>query len=489
MKTNKEVILIARSYLGQGGAIFRKFCGLVGDQAYCNAYVDYVAYKGGVSSLYWDGKKITYCPTAYAWCRKHLARVPLYLAMPSDPIFFDWDKNGVPNHIGFVEHKISTSAIKTIEGNTSETDEDGNVIATGVVAEKTRNGDYVLGIFRPHYKPKAIHLGRLSIDGDFGFDSIANLERALGMKPTGVLTKKVVKALQKKAGAKPDGDWGKETSKKVQKMTGAKVDGDFGVKSVKKLQQWTNKQNKVEPAEPEPEKPEPEAPKKYSGRMPKLPPKTAKIAVECAYAYKTSPSVYKYSTGKPKKQYKKRLNEAYPSRKHWKHAKSRAGASCDVFAGTVLKCSGYKKAPHAMSKMVAWCRKHLKRVKTAQNGDILTRTNHVMIFLELNGKKFVANAHFLNMGGTYGYVEKPSHYTDIWRPSGLSYFSKGDKFTDVKYLRRYLNWYGQYGLDEDRYDFNENVERAVKDFQTREGLEVTGKFGKAEIERAEVVTR
>lgn len=476
MKTNRELLAIAKKQIGNGGSKYQKYVGKSG--SWCDMFVYWLFNANGCKSLLpWTGLQKTYCPASIKWCRKKLAEIPPYLAMACDIIYFDWDKNGVPNHIGIVEEKVSTAIINTIEGNTSG----------GIVDDKARNTYYNCGIFRPKFVPEKINLGVLKVDGDLGYDTIANLERALGLQPTGILTKKVVKALQKKAGAKADGHWGKNTSKAVQKMTGAKVDGDFGVKSVKKLQQWINKQNKVEPAEPEPEKPEPEAPKKYSGRMPKLPPKTAKIAVECAYAYKTSPSVYKYSTGKPKKQYKKRLNEAYPSRKHWKHAKSRAGASCDVFAGVVLRCSGYKKAPHAMSKMVSWCRKHLKRVKTAQNGDILTRTNHVMIFLELSGKKFVANAHFLNMGGTYGYIEKPSHYTDIWRPSGLSYFSKGDKFTDVKYLRRYLNWYGDYGLDENKYTYNEAVERAVKDFQTREGLEVTGRFTEKELERAKLI--
>ena len=61
MNKNREVLKIALSFLGKGGAIFRKFCGLPGGAAWCNAFVDYVAYKGGVSSLYFNGKKETYC--------------------------------------------------------------------------------------------------------------------------------------------------------------------------------------------------------------------------------------------------------------------------------------------------------------------------------------------------------------------------------------------------------------------------------------------
>ena len=266
-------------------------------------------------------------------------------------------------------------------------------------------------------------------------------------------------------------------------MVGATVDGEFGPKSVKCLQKWVNKQN-VHDVPETPSKPKLEP---YKGTLPKLPPKTAKIAMKCAYPYGTPSRKYKYKGGKPKPEYKEELNKAYPHRKHWKYAKSRAGASCDVFAGTVLKRSGYKKAPHAMSKMVAFCKRSLKPVSHPQNGDILTRTNHVMVCVDIKGRKLVANAHFLTMGGTYGYIEKPSHYTDIWRPMTESYFSEGDIFTDMKHLKAFLNWYGGHNLQ--GYTFGSKTKQAVMDFQAKEGLEVTGRFGAKELERAKAVRK
>ena len=102
MKTRSEVLKIAESYLGDGGAVFRKFAGLPAGASYCNAYVDYVANKGGVASLYFNGKKETYCPHSIEWCKKNLAQVPLYWGLPVDIIYFDWEPNGRPNHIGLV---------------------------------------------------------------------------------------------------------------------------------------------------------------------------------------------------------------------------------------------------------------------------------------------------------------------------------------------------------------------------------------------------
>ena len=473
MTTNKQLIKIALNHLGEGGAKFRKFAGLPSGAAWCNAFVDYIAYQGDVEHLYFNGVKETYCPHSIKWCEKNLAQIPPYLAMAGDIIYFDWEKNGVPNHIGLVRDKVSTSTIATVEGNTNGS----------VVAKKNRSTGYVQAIFRPHFIATGLKLGRIEVDGDFGYSSIGNLQRALGIQVDGILGKGTVKALQTRAGVKADGHWGKGTSKAVQKMVGATVDGEFGVKSVKCLQKWVNKQDVHETPET-PSKPKLEP---YKGTLPKLPPKTAKIAMKCAYPYGTPSRKYKYKGGKPKPEYKEELNKAYPHRKHWKYAKSRAGASCDVFAGTVLKCAGYKSAPHTMSTMVAWCRRHLKKVSSPQNGDILTRTNHVMVFLELRGKKRVANAHFLDHGGTYGIIEKVGQHTDIWRPDCPSYFSYGDEFTDMKYLKRFLNWYGGYGLR--GYTFGDKTREAVKDFQTKEGLTVDGKFGSESLARAKAVTK
>ena len=127
-KNNFELLQIAESHLGQGGSRFRKFCGLPAGAAWCNAFVCYIFNEGGDASLFYGGKKVTYCPTSMAWCRKNLAQIPIYLALPMDVIYFDWEPNNVPNHIGFVRERVSDLEVKTIEGNTSG----------GIVANKTR---------------------------------------------------------------------------------------------------------------------------------------------------------------------------------------------------------------------------------------------------------------------------------------------------------------------------------------------------------------
>ena len=230
-KSNVEQLNIAKKYLGQGGSKFRKYCGLPSGSAWCDAFVTTIFAEAGNANLFCGGTKQTYCPTTIKWCRQSLAEVPPYLALPSDIIFFDWEPNEIPNHIGFVRERKDCEAIYTIEGNTSG----------GIVAEKVRNTKYVCGIYRPHFKASFDESKPLVVDGYFGYNSIAMLQKALGVGVDGILGQGTVKALQKKCGATADGLWGRATSKAVQKWLGVTVDGYFGPNSVKALQTWINK--------------------------------------------------------------------------------------------------------------------------------------------------------------------------------------------------------------------------------------------------------
>lgn len=229
-KSNIEQLAIAKKYLGQGGSHFRKYCGLPAGSAWCDAYVTTIFAEADNKALFCNGTKQTYCPTTIKWCYNNLASIPPYLALPSDIIFFDWELNGVPNHIGFVRERKSCDEIYTIEGNT------GNSIC----ANRTRNTKYVQAVFRPHFKA-SYKIGTLEVDGLMGYNTIAMLQKALGCGVDGILGQGTVKALQRKAGASADGLWGKGTSKAVQKMVGVTQDGLFGKNSVKALQTWINK--------------------------------------------------------------------------------------------------------------------------------------------------------------------------------------------------------------------------------------------------------
>ena len=235
-KNNTELLKLAQAHLGQGGAVFNRYCNSSG--AWCCAFVTYMFHEGNDSPLFYGGKKVVYCPTAIKWCSANLAMIPAYLALPMDIGFFDWNHNGLPDHIGFIRERKSCDEVYTIEGNTSG----------GIVAQKTRPVKYIQGIYRPHFKASFDASKPLVIDGLFGYNSIAVTQTAL--KKLGyyngaidaIMGKGTVKAIQKWAGVAQDGAWATKTSKAIQKKLGVTADGLFGKESCKAFQKWANAQ-------------------------------------------------------------------------------------------------------------------------------------------------------------------------------------------------------------------------------------------------------
>ena len=485
---NTELLKIAQKHLGEGGAKFRKYCGLPSGAAWCNAFVDYVANEGGVKSLYFNGAKETYCPHSIKWCNKNLALIPLYLAMPMDIIYFDWERNGVPNHIGFVRATKDTSSIYTIEGNTSG----------GKVAQKTRAGKYVQGIYRPHFKG-AFKDGTVSVDGVCGYSTIAMLQKVLGIGVDAIMGIGTVKALQKKAGVKADGQWGKNTSKAVQKMVGTKADGEFGVNSVKALQTWINK-NLPKDAKPTPQPtPRPTPTAGYTGKFPDLVKhsgqKIGYTAKDLSWAKGTKKAKYTYPKGKAKASFTKAINAVYPNRKKWSK-QCQAGASCDVGAGTIIRYSGIdKNMPRGLSEQIPHMKKsslwkNTKLSKVSQMGDVGIYNQHIWIGL---GDGNIAEANH-----TWKYFEhivKDRHTKSsskknwaVYRATKPSAIQNGDRGTEVKLLQTFLNWAG-FNCGAVDGEVGQKTTSAIKAFQTKVGLKADGAFGTQSLEKAKTYKR
>ena len=328
MTSNTELLKIAQKHLGQGGATFRKYCGLPSGAAWCNAFVTYIFHKSGNASLYCNGKKQTYCPTSIKICRSNMAEIPMYLAMPSDVIYFDWDRNGVPNHIGFVRAHNTTDSIYTIEGNTSNK-----------VMNKTRPAKYVCGIFRPHFKA-SFTLKKLAVDGDCGYNTIAGLQKALQILKyyngsiDGILGQGTVKALQRWAGTSADGAWGKGTSKAVQKKIGTTADGAFGKNSVIALQKWINNNAFPSVSGSTTTAPKPAAPKPATTSNAQ---KLVNKAAELAWPYGTASSKWDYKKGAPTSKCKTAM------KKHGYTSKGKQ-SSCIYFMNTIVRETGINKS-------------------------------------------------------------------------------------------------------------------------------------------------
>ena len=250
MSKGNEIVSLALSQLGTRGADAKKYCGLPSSANYCDAFVTWLFYKKGAKKLYCNGTKQVNCPTSIKWCYKNLANIPPYLAMAGDVIFFDWEPNAIPNHVGIVREPKSAVDIYTVEGNTSNDKGKTGVVAkkTRTVYNKTKTKKYVMAIFRPHY-PASFKNAKLNIDGVCGYSTIAMLQRALKTKGTytgavdGILGRSTVKGIQKLVKVTADGSWGDGTTKAFQKYLGIAQDGLWGPDSTKAMQKWINKIN------------------------------------------------------------------------------------------------------------------------------------------------------------------------------------------------------------------------------------------------------
>jgi len=92
----------------------------------------------GLSARFCGGEKTAYCPYVVSWARAH----GQWVTGPyrrGDLALFDWDGDGVADHIGFVLSAAGAS-LTTVEGNASD-----------AVMRLTRSVSSVLGAYRPAY--------------------------------------------------------------------------------------------------------------------------------------------------------------------------------------------------------------------------------------------------------------------------------------------------------------------------------------------------
>lgn len=144
MATGKEVIKIARSYLGDGGSRFWSAYGC-GAANWCCMFVWYVMREAGASKLFMNGEKTAWVPTAQEWLSKHCKHIALKDAKEGDIVIFTW--NGTSrDHIGFAIKPLSSSVLQTIEGNTGS-----DYCTSSKVKIKERHESVIYGIYRPAY--------------------------------------------------------------------------------------------------------------------------------------------------------------------------------------------------------------------------------------------------------------------------------------------------------------------------------------------------
>ena len=328
-----------------------------------------------------------------------------------DQISFNFNGGSDRDHTGLVVGVVG-STIYCIEGNTSLGSR-GSQSNGGAVALRKRSYVYGVCIDRPDYapfkwhepsKPYAGMIPALPKDGSFDY------------KDKGSAVKVLQQALTWANGYKLDADGvvGRLTFAEIvifQAAHGLTPDGSFGPKSLAALKQLISK-HKTDTKDPV------KAVTVTTKVTKAKKTKSQKLVERCkkdAWPYGTKKSVYRYPSGRPRKQYKKDLAKVYPNRKNWSTQPSK-GASCDVGVGTVVRASGVDpKFPRGLDEQLPYMKKSKKwkRVKKPKAGDIIYQLykgggGHISIKVK---KGFVYNAHYY--GKTYPVIQK---YKDQVKP-------------------------------------------------------------------------
>ena len=117
---NGQIVSVALTQLGnEGGQKFWSWYGFDSHVAWCACFASWCGDQAGLIE---SGKmpKFSLCDDGIAWFQsKGKWKSRGYSPAPGTLIFFDWNGDGTPDHVGIVE-KTEGSTVYTVEGNSSD---------------------------------------------------------------------------------------------------------------------------------------------------------------------------------------------------------------------------------------------------------------------------------------------------------------------------------------------------------------------------------
>lgn len=150
---NEEIVTIAKQEIGNvevpdNKTKYGKWYGLDGNP-WCAMFVSWVYAQAGLSkSVAASTKKgFASCDLGLKWFTKKDKLVPIGQAQPGDIVFFQFDTDAQPDHVGIVV-KNRKGYLVCIEGNTSPTKK-GSQSNGGGVYRKKRPYSVVMAVVRP----------------------------------------------------------------------------------------------------------------------------------------------------------------------------------------------------------------------------------------------------------------------------------------------------------------------------------------------------
>lgn len=163
MSAANNVLYCARQWIGysrwddpEPGTVFgRWYAELVGDSyfgesgvPYCAMFISYCLDWAGVTAAGIPGAYVPWILSANSDAGRLVANED---AQPGDLVMFDWQGDGVADHIGIVEENHPDEGwMQTIEGNTSPSS-GGSQSNGGGVYRRARNYGSIIGVARPYY--------------------------------------------------------------------------------------------------------------------------------------------------------------------------------------------------------------------------------------------------------------------------------------------------------------------------------------------------
>lgn len=220
MTTRKQVYKIEKSYVRKKPYGSKNKFNNRNGQPWCGYFQRFCLKKAGLGKWVAKFSNFSYCPAIMADAK----RMKCWHKTPArgDLVLFDWDRNGQPNHIGFLVKKVKVGThkglYKTVEGNTSSANNSNG----GCVQIRYRSPSDCIGFVRPPYekpkkkKAKSPEYPTLKKGSHGAYVKI--VQKKLKITTDGIFgpkTEKAVKAFQKKHKLEVDGIVGKKTWKKL----------------------------------------------------------------------------------------------------------------------------------------------------------------------------------------------------------------------------------------------------------------------------------
>lgn len=146
-----------------------------------------------------------------------------------------------------------------------------------------------------------------------------------------------------------------------------------------------------------------------------------------------------------------------------------------IYQATGIDVGNFNTAtqPAVLRKSGLFDEVEIKSENDVYNGDILVT--------KIKGHTVIATSGRARSGKTY---------TGDWpKLPARGWFKNGDVSPEVCKLKKFLNWFGDYGLDEKNKNYLSKTAAAVKDFQDKAGITVDGEFGSKSLAAAKKVKK